>query len=107
MQLEVKNKDHIWSEDDLIYFRNTFSSVEGKHTLANMLYELGFWDKEVGRTDDGRVTIESAIEGAARRNYATTLLQRLALHDNDEMDNMIAGLLKGVKPIKAQKEKKK
>jgi hypothetical protein len=91
----VKMSDHIWDEDALLSFNNTFSSTEGKDTLVNILFELGFFDDKVGRDVKGNVTLESAIEGAARRNYATTLLRRLALNDEDIFSSMITGLLKG------------
>lgn len=91
---EQKNKERIWDEDSLLAFRNTFSSAEGRDTLVNMFYELGFFDDEVGRDPEGNVTLESAIEGTARRNYATTLLKRLALNDNDRCSSMLLGLFK-------------
>lgn len=91
----AKLKDEIWGEDALLGFRNTFSSTEGMDTLVNMLFELGFFDNEVGRNTEGNITLESTIEGAALRNFATTLLRRLALNDEDKFSSMVAGLLKG------------
>lgn len=96
-----KLKDHIWDDESTIAFRNTFSGAEGKHTFVNMLFELGFGDDDVGHTEDGGVTLESAIEGMSRRNYATTLLRRLA-GDDEGFDTMIAGLLKSVTRIKKE-----
>lgn len=98
-----KLREDIWDEESLVYFRNTFSSLEGKHTLANMLYELNFLHDEVGTDAEGNVTLESAIEGTTRRNYAATLLRRLAFNDEDNMDVMITGLLKSVTRIKKEK----
>lgn len=91
----VKMADHIWDDDSLLAFNNTFSSTEGQDTLVNILFELGFFDDKVGRDLEGNVTLESAIEGAARRNYATTLLRRLALNSEDRFSSMLSGLLKG------------
>ena len=98
-----KLKDEIWDDESVIAFRNTFSGAEGKHTFVNMLFELGFGNDEVGKSEDGSVTLESAIEGNALRNHATTLLRRLA-GDDEGFDTMIAGLLKSV--IRIKKENK-
>jgi hypothetical protein len=97
-----KAKDTIWDDDAKIAFHNTFSSQEGKDTFVLILYELGFFNDEVGRNEDGNVTLESAIEGAARRNYATTLLRRLAHDDSDTFSYMLNGLLKNVTPLKKE-----
>lgn len=88
-----KDKEHIWDEESLLAFHNTFADREGKDTLANILYELGFWDDKLETHDE-----------MVERNYATALLKRLAFGDEAEMHDMIAGLLNRVKPIK-KKEK--
>jgi hypothetical protein len=98
------NRDGIWDDAALLAFHNTFSSTEGKDTFVLILYELGFFDDEVGRDADGNVTLESAIEGSARRNYATTLLRRLAHNDEDTFSVMLQGLFKGVKRPKKEKK---
>lgn len=99
-----KAKELIWDNDANVAFINTFSGAEGKDTFVLLLYELGFFDDEVGRTEDGQVTLESAIEGMAKRNYATTLLKRLANNDEENYSVMLSGLLKSVKRLKKERK---
>ncbi|MCK5235577.1 MAG: hypothetical protein KAR06_01215 [Deltaproteobacteria bacterium] len=70
--------------DDLLKaYRNTFCSSEGQEVLNHMLYELGFFNDEI-------VTEDQVV----RRNYATTLIRRLGMGDNDAMESMVRGLIK-------------